>query len=139
MTATQIVRIVVALAAFTIVIWLPLELRVRRVGRRLRSELANEPIVRGPDRASLRGPTTRKFDMGQLALTDQRLVFYRTVGAPVAIPRASIAGARPEKWFRGARALWRPHLVVSTTSGDEHGFMVRDVPGWISALASRSG
>lgn len=115
MTGAQIVRIVVALAAFTIVIWLPLDLRVRRVGRRL-----------------------RRFDMGQLALTEQRLVFYRTAGAPVAISRASIAGARPEKWFRGALALW-PHLVVSTTSGDEHGFMVRDVPGWISALASRSG
>lgn len=87
----------------------------------------------------MRGSTTRRFDMGQLALTERRLVFYRTVGGPLALTRAEIAGARPEKWFRHARAIGRPHLVVKTTAGDEYGFMVRDPAAWITALASRSG
>jgi hypothetical protein len=135
----QIIRIVVALALFTGVIKLAVDHRVKQVLRAMKRDLANVRIERGPERASLRGATTRNVAVGQLALTEHQLMFYRTVGDPVVLARAEIAGARPEKWFRHARAIGRPHLVVKTTAGAEYGFMVRDPDGWIKALASRSG
>jgi hypothetical protein len=135
------VRIVVAMTVFIAVIWAVVEQRVQRVGRVMRRELAaaGDRIELGPVRCSLRGDLPKQFDMGQLALTDRRLVFYRTVGAPIEIPRADLASARPEKWYRHARRFGEPHLVVTTHSGTEYGFMVKRTNRWLTALASRSG
>jgi hypothetical protein len=134
------VRIVVAMGAFIAVIWALVEARVQRVGRNMRRELAaaGDRIELGPVRCSLRGDLPKQFDMGMLALTDRRLVFYRTVGTPISIPREDLAGARPEKWYRHARRFGEPHLVVTTHSGMEYGFMVKRTTRWLTALASRS-
>jgi hypothetical protein len=133
------VRIVVGMGLFTALIWYAVDQRVRRAGRLLRRDLAGERILRGPMKATLRGETTRKFDMGQLALTEGQLVYYRTVGDPIRLARADIAGARAEKWFRHARSFGRPHVVITTKSGDEYGFLVRQPDAWISALGSGRG
>ncbi len=123
---------------FIDVIKYAIDQRVKRLARVMKRDLVDERIERGPERASLRGATTRRFRKGQRALTERRLVFYRTVGGPLALTRAEIAGSRLEKWSRHARSIG-PHLVVKTTAGDEYGFMVRDPDGWIKGLASRSG
>jgi hypothetical protein len=134
------VRIFVAMSAFIAVIWALVEARVLRTGRVMRRELAaaGDRIELGPVRCSLRGDLPKQFDMGMLALTDRRLVFYRTVGTPISIPRDDLASARPEKWYRHARRFGEPHLVVTTHSGMEYGFMVKRTTRWLTALASGS-
>jgi hypothetical protein len=134
------VRIFVAMSAFIAVIWALVEARVLRTGRVMRRELAaaGDRIELGPVRCSLRGDLPKQFDMGMLALTDRRLVFYRTVGTPISIPRADLASARPETWYRHARRFGEPHLVVTTHSGMEYGFMVKRTTRWLTALASGS-
>jgi hypothetical protein len=111
--------------------------RARRARARLAGELARDPAVRGPEPAVYRGSTggySQVLGNGQIALTEQRLLFQKVIGGLVIVPRRSITAVSTAKTFNRGVVGGRTHLVVHTRTGDV-GFFVTDLDGWVAALA----
>jgi len=111
--------------------------RARRARARLAGELAREPAVRGPEPGIYRGSTggySQVMGNGQIALTEQRLLFQKVVGGLVVVPRRTITGVSTAKSFNRSVVGGRTHLVVHTSSGDV-AFFVTDLDGWVATLA----
>lgn len=111
--------------------------RARRARARLATELAHDPAVRGPEPAVYRGCTggySQVLGNGQIALTDQRLLFSKLVGGLVVVPRRTITAVSTAKTFNHGVVAGRTHLVVHTRTGDV-GFFVTDLDAWVDALA----
>jgi len=123
------------LAAAGLTLWLVA--RTRRSRARLAGELARDPAVRGPEPAIYRGCTggySQVMGNGQIALTEQRLLFQKVVGGLVVVPRRTITGVSTAKTFNHSVVGGRTHVVVHTHSGDV-AFFVTDMDAWIAALA----
>ncbi len=130
-----VVGAAVVLAAAGLTAWLVS--RARRARARLAGELAHDPAVRGPEAAIYRGCTggySQVRGNGQLALTEQRLLFQKVVGGLVVVPRRTISGTSTAKVFAGGVVGGRTHLIVHTRTGDV-GFFVTDLDAWVAALA----
>ena len=129
-----VVGAAVVLVAAGLTYWLVA--RARRARARLAGELSHDPAVRGPEPAIYRGCTggySQVRGNGQIALTDQRLLFQKVVGGLVVIPRRTITGVSTAKVFCGGVVGGRTHLVVHTRTGDV-GFFVTDLDAWMAEL-----
>ena len=123
------------LAAAGVTAWLVS--RARRARARLAGELAREPAVRGPEPAIYRGCTggySQVMGNGQIALTEERLLFQKIVGGLVVVPRRTISGVSSAKTFNRSVVGGKTHLVVHTHSGDV-AFFVTDLDAWTAVLA----
>jgi hypothetical protein len=110
--------------------------RVRRAHAEMAAELAREPALRGPEPAIYRGSTGAYSHVngnGVIALTPQRLIFRKVVGAGVEVPTAAITGITTAKTFNRSVVGGRTHLVVHTATGDV-AFFVQDLSAWTAAL-----
>lgn len=143
MNALAVVLLVVGVVAFVAVVnlavWIPILRRNRRMQAALLAEVraGRERIRCGPERVSYEGSTARGGRVKGLAvavLTDRRLLIRKTVGKPIEIPAADIAGAHTAKWFRSQRIAGRTFLVVETAAGSEYGLLVHDPAPWVSAI-----
>lgn len=133
LVASVVVPVGVALAVL-----ITLLLRKNRaLHRDLDAELASAAVVLGPESAVYRGTTgdyPRVKGNGLIALTTDRLMFRKLLGAGLDVPRAQITGARAAKSFNRSVVGGRVHLVVVTPSG-ELAFFVDDLDEWLHALA----
>ena len=127
-------------------IWIPVVRRWKRKRAAWEQEFAVEldaagdHIVRGPETANYRGGTGTYSQVkgnGQMTLTEQRLVFRKTSGGLVDVPRSSITGTRRAAAFLGSRVGGQTHLVVVLEAGIEVAYFVTDLEGWEQAIRPR--
>jgi len=138
------VGLVALIAVINLTVWIPIRRRTRRIQAAVLAECraAGERIRCGPERVSYEGSTTRGARVEGTAvavLTDRRLMIRKTVGKPIEIPAADIAGARAAKSFRGRRIGGRRFVVVKTADGPEYGLLVHDPVLWVSRLDGSDG
>lgn len=133
LVAAVVVPVGVALAVLVTV----LVRKNRALHRDLEAELAGSAVVLGPESAVYRGTTgdyPRVKGNGLIALTAQRLLFRKLLGAGLDIDRSGITGVRLSKSFNRSVVGGRTHLVVTTVSG-EVAFFVTDIDEWVHALS----
>ena len=131
------IALVNALVWVPVLIWLK---RKRASGAAaLEAELAasGERIMRGPEGGLYRGGSGGYSGVGgnaTIMLTDHRLIFLKVTGGRVEVPRAQIVSVRKSRSFRGALRGGKMHVVVSTVSGAEVGFIAAAPDEWLTAL-----
>ncbi len=124
-------------------IWIPVTRSWRRkrdawtAGIHAEMLASGEHLVRGPERASYQGGSgafSNIRGIGDLMLSDDRLLFRKTSGGVVEIDRSTITGTRRATSFNGSRVAGQTVLVVQL-AGAEVGFVVTDLDGWAATLA----
>ena len=109
----------------------------RALHRDLDAALAGATVLIGPESAIYRGTTgsyPRASGNGLIALTSERLLFRKLVGAGLDVERSHITGVRTAKSFNRSVVGGRVHLVVATPNG-EIGFFVDDLDEWVHELS----
>jgi hypothetical protein len=136
--AVLVLGILLAIGLIQALVWIPIVRRWRRGREAWTTELhaemlaSGEHIVRGPERASYRGGSgtfSNVRGIGDLILTDRRVLFRKASGGVVEFERSAITTARRANGFRGSRVAGRPVLVVQL-GGAEVGFIVTDLDAW---------
>jgi hypothetical protein len=147
-TAIFVVLLVVAIAAANALVWIPIVLWFRRKRTAslgvLAADLADsgERTVRGPERALYRGGTGSYSAVGGngfLQLTDRRLIFVKLTGGRVDVERSQVASVDEERVFLGKVRGGRTHVVITTISGWQIGFIVADPAAWVETLRPVAG
>ena len=113
--------------------------RRRHRNQQTLQNLANEQLLRGPERAyyqRLAGDYSMVSSNGKLTLTVTHVVFTSFIGASVSVPLGDVAEVRDQKIRRFHVRGHDSQLVVATRSG-EIGFLVADPAAWASAIGGQ--
>ncbi len=133
--------LVVVLVGSIVVFLVVVKRKAAETRARLSEELASVETLRGPENAVYRGGTgdyPKVKGNGMIALTSDRLLFRKLLGADVDVPLADVTGARITKGFNGSVTGGQVHLVVQTPTG-EVGYFVSATEEWRDAVLAAAG
>lgn len=141
-TTVFVVVLVVGILAALALIGIPLIAWLRRRSRaataQLAAELADEVVLRGPEKGSYRGATAAGFpavkNTGVIALTQRRLIFTTLTGTTIEVPLQTITGAREATVFKGSVVGGQTHLIVQTAAGEIGFYVFSGIGEWVAAL-----
>lgn len=139
MAPMQIALMVLGILGATVVIWIPLARKLKRMPGELQRELdaAGQKAVRGPEGATYRGSSTgfsKVKGLGVAALTPTQLIFRPIMGKRIDVPLDQVIGVREDKWFLRSYAGGRMHLILTLKSGAEVGFFFADHSTWMALV-----
>ncbi len=142
-----VVLIVGGVGLIQAAVWIPLVRSWRRKSTNFLADLhteadrSGERFVIGPEKAVYRGGTPPYGAVrgnGTIILTDRRLIFRKSSGGLVDVPRSRITAVHQAASFQHSRVAGSIHLIIATSDPAEVAFFVGDLAAWQRALHADS-